>query len=404
VADIVRPTTPRGLRYDHKKLFHQAKDKRKASNLKRPRLGSDTTHHDSHRDYNAKIRDVFCSIRKLLSEKRSKKAKEAHYWEVLETPENSPQNLDEKELPKLLDALEKQRALGVKPAMKVEFKPNVGIFEACSKRSVSQGNEAKGKRRTLVRDKRSLEKTSDSLKVNYDENSSHPSSEEMLIRGTENILRNQYERYNDKRNNFNTCQRMNDIIHNQKGHRAHLHNCHDKEIIEYEDQTRKEEVDFLSPEHKRISLFHLENYSPEKKYRLSRQLKSRLIHKRPKIFGLDGQNAKKSRSNNKDDSRNKRVLHAGDPLMYHRIEGNLSEFYTDFEKQMEKKEAQAQGSPYTPFCTPVRPVKRKSAALPCVYHNDYVDACTKMAKHDLVNAVWVDNVQGHDFKSAQKKA
>ncbi|CAI2369389.1 unnamed protein product [Moneuplotes crassus] len=403
VANIVRPTTPIGLRNDKNQLFHQEKDKRKARNFKRPRLGSDTTHHDSYRDYNAKIRDVFCSIRKILEEKRSKNSKKAQNREILEIPENSNRRLDENPLPKLLEALEKQRAREVKPTRKVEFKPNVDIFGNCSKSSVSQGSDETSERRTLVHDKRSLGKPSDSLKVNFDENSSQPSSEEILFHGTEKTLRDMYERYSGKRDSLNTCQRMNDIILNHKRRLAHLYNCPDKEIIEYEDQTRKEEIDFLHPEHKRISLFHLENFSPNKKYKISRQLKNRLIHKREKIFELGGKNAKKSKPNQKHGSRNKKTLHAGDPKMYHNVQGDVPEFYTDFEKQMDKKEAEAQGNPLTPSCTPTIPVKRKPATLSCAYHNKNVEDCTKMAKHGLINVAWTDNFKVHNFKNFQRK-
>ena len=178
---------------------------------------------------------------------------------------------------------------------------------------------------------------------------------------------------------------------------------HNHEIFEYESQEAREAMACYSPPHKKISILHLENNSPEKKAKTARKFHDRLFKRRMDVYSLQSKTRNHKRKKFikiQDGSRNKiRDVHEGDKNMYHHIKGDLNEFYTDFNQVLLEKEHFELELPSTPLSTPEEGLKNVFH-FPCAHEDAYNDVKKLTKVYDIVNSIWIDDIKDHDFHKA----
>ena len=315
--------------------------------------------------------------------------------------------------------MDKHRASGIKPAMKLKFQPKFTIFESpigeIYKKSKSRNHRYKKflnydsfkyyKKRFKCKKAKEEESPPDSLKTNDGSNSVDPDSQEIEACERHLYDRKDVEEYIPKRReNFNTADKMNQL----RQRKPSPPNCwdphHNEEVYEYESQAAKEAIEFNSPPHKKIKTKHFENSSPKKKPKSTKLLLSRLTKRRPKICRICTiKNKDFVRRKPKAKSHTRNVVHKvhdGNPKLYQRVAKIKlnDEFYCDFEDKLLEKEHQLMEIPFTPRGSPVNRL-RHLLRKDCYHGNEYIDKRVRLNPHNLVNAIWVDNIKGHNFNN-----
>mmetsp|Transcript_4066 Transcript_4066/g.4697 ORF Transcript_4066/g.4697 Transcript_4066/m.4697 type:complete len:411 (+) Transcript_4066:160-1392(+) len=397
---------------------------------RRARIGSDTTCPESHHDHDEGEHNVYYTIKRILEKDTNKSdsvpSKILEDPEILDSTSEDSVSGDEEEVELhsdfnnekyrfLFQIYDRKRASGIKPGMKMKFQPKFRIFDNEEKGEKIKSRNHKYKKylnydsfkyykiKKEAAKAKTVESSPDSMKVEWDPSSQDPNSEEISEfekHLSENELITKY--LPKKRKNFNTAKRMNAIIQIQHGPRTVEDSIHNSEVYEYESQAAKEAMEYSSPPHKRITLQYLDNYSPEKKSRSTNFLRNRLRGRRPDICsithkcGLAKHFSVKACNGNTRNKCNK--VHEGDPKMFNRVckMRHCKEFYCDFEEKLMEREIFDLEIPFTPQST-LQNKLREILNSPCKHENAYNEKKKKASHHDLINAIWVDGVKGHNF-------